>query len=476
MGREEIKRRLIEILGPKNVSDSDVVRESYKYMPFTGIMWKVENEFITLPETVEQVVEVVKLANEFEIPVSPRGGLGFGGFKGGILIDTTLLNKILLIDEKQAKVIVEGGCSFFKLVYELFKKGFILPTSEFGPAVSVAATAQNPAVCFGKTRYGRNNELVEGLEVVLPTGEVAKVGSIAYDHTEFGAYSRLITGPDLVGLFTQHGGAYGIITKVAYRCLRKPNNFGFYTYYWPKERITELTGAIRELTLREVFDIHLNDRQKTIAVEEAGLMPKLPEDCWFTLYLILTAESDKELKAKEEWVDDICKDFGGKYLEHNICQEHWDWPTFFHMTGHPIMTEIYKKSNYGFFYIVDSLYYPLSKFPEVYAESEKLCQKYDLLGGDKQITLDAFIFKDLVICSQLWIFFDPYDKAWRKKVAKFHYESGDLFGKKGATWQNMFPPVVSEWAWKNQESAHRIITEIKKLIDPKNVLMPGNIF
>lgn len=59
MGREEIKQKLIEILGPRNVSDSEVVRESYKYMPFTGITWRVEHEFIALPETLEQVVETV---------------------------------------------------------------------------------------------------------------------------------------------------------------------------------------------------------------------------------------------------------------------------------------------------------------------------------------------------------------------------------------------------------------------------------
>jgi glycolate dehydrogenase FAD-linked subunit len=475
MSKEEIKKRLIDILGPRNVSDSEVVRESYKYMPFSGLMWRVANDFVTLPETVEQVVQIVQLANEFKIPISPRGSLGFGGFKGGILIDTTQLNKILKIDVENAKAIAEGGCSYFKLAYELFKKGFIIPISEFGPGVTTAATAQNPAVCFGGTRYGRNNEVVEGLEVVLPTGEVLRVGSLAYDHTEFGAYSRYITGPDLVGLFTQHGGANGIITKVAYRCARKPKAISFHTYYWPRAEITELTKAIRELTLREIFHIQLNDRPETLSIEESGLMPKLPEDCWFMTSLMVTAETDKELEAKTEWVDEICKGFGGKYLEYNLSQEHWDYPSFFHMTAHPVMQEIYNKSDQGFLYIVDSLIYPLSKFPVVYKALEEMAKKYGLFN-EKILVLDAFVLKDLVVCSQLWIFYDPYDKELRKKCAKFHFESSDLFGEMGATWQNMYPPVVSEWAWKNQESAHKMVVEIKKLIDPNNILMPGNIF
>lgn len=476
MDKEKIKKRLVDVLGPRNVSDSEVVRESYQYMPFFGTTWRMKNLFITLPETVEQVCEIMKIANEFGIPVSPRGSLGFGGFAKGILVDMTRLNKILKIDEENSKVIAEGGCSFFHMAHELFKKGLILPTSEFGPAVTVAATAQNPAVSFGKTRYGRNSQLVEGLEVVLPTGEVVSVGSMAYDHTPFGAYTRFITGPDLVGLFTQSGGAFGIITKVAYRCIKKPENWGFYTYYWPREQSDKLSKAMSALAAREIFDIHLNDRGKTLALEQSGLMPKLPDDCWFTLYLMVTAESPEELQAKESWVRDVCREFDGKYLEHNLCKEHWEWPTFFHTTGHPIMIETYKRSGHGFLQIADSIYYPLSSFSEVYGITEELCRKYELAGEDTQTILDAFVFNDSVICSQLWLFLDPYDKEWRKRTAKFHFEFCDILGRQGVTWQNMYPPVVPDWAWKNQESAHQLIIKLKKLMDPNNIMMPGNIY
>jgi FAD/FMN-containing dehydrogenase len=476
MNQEEIKKRLIELLGPRNVSDKEVIRESYQYMPFFGITWRVKNQFITLPESVEQVSGIMKIANEYRIPVTPRGSLGFGGFAKGILMDMTRLNRILKIDEQNAKAIAEGGCSFFYLVHELFKKGFILPTSEFGPAVTVAATAQNPAVCFGKTRYGRNSQLVEGLEVVLPTGEVVRVGSLAYDHTSFGAYSRFITGPDLVGLFTQGGGSFGIITKVAYRCLKKPENWGFYTYYWSKEQSEELTKAMKALVSREIFDIHLNDRGITLAMEQAGLLPKLPNDCWFILYLMVTAESTEELKAKESWVGRLCSEHSGKTLTPNLCQEHWEWPTFFQPTNHPIMIETYKRSGHKFLQIADSIYYPLSKFPEVYSVTQELCEKFSIVGNGSPAVLDAFVFNDNVICSQIWLFLDPYDKDWRKRMAKFHYEFCDVLGRKGATWQNMFPPLVPDWAWKNQESAHQLITRIKKLIDPNNILMPGNIY
>ena len=476
MEKEEIKGRLEKIVGPRNVSDSEVVRESYKYMPFSGITWRIAHDFIVLPETAEQVSEIVKIANECNLAVAPRGGLGWGGFKGGILLDLTLMNKILKIDMEKSKAITEGGCSLFKLAYELFKKGLIIPATEYGPAPTVAASVQNPLVAFGKTRYGLNSELLEGLEVVLPTGEIVRIGSLAYEHTEFGSYTKHITGPDLTGLFIRHGGALGIITKVAYRCLRRPEKWAFHSYSWSRNTAAELTKAAKELTLREVFDIHICDRRKTIAIEEAGLIPKLPEDCWFTLYIIVTAENDEELRGKEKWIDEVCKSFGGKYMEYNITKFHWEWPTFFHPVAHPIMKEMHRRSEYGFLYVPESIYYPLAKFPEVYDQMEEIGRGCGFTEDKWQFAQDGFVMNDLTMCSQWWIWGHPYNKEERRRMAKVHHESGALFGAKGGTWQNSFPPFVSDWAWKNQPDAHELIKRIKVLLDPNNILMPGNIF
>ena len=474
--KAEVMKELRKIVGAGAVSDSEVVRESYKYLPFSGITWRINYDFVVIPHTTQEVSEIVKLANRYEIPIAPRGGCGWGGFKGGILIDLTLMNRILKIDVENAKAITEGGCSVFKLSYELFKVGLMILTTEYGPAPTVGASVQNPTVAFGKTRYGQNSEMADGLEIVLPSGEIVRVGSLAYEDTEYGPYSRLITGPDLVGLFIKHGGALGIITRVSYRCLRKPEKFGFYSYYWPRSETTALTQATRELVMREVFDVHINDRWKTQPLEDSGSMPRLPDDAWFLLFLIVTAESDDELAAKEKWTRQICDQHGGKEMKYNIWKMHWDWPTFFNPSAHPLTREIVKRSDYGFFYVPDSFYYPLSKFPEVYDIQEGLARKYDFWREDRQFVLDAFVTKDLVMCSQVWTFIDPYDPEMRKAMGRYHFESENIFGEKGGTWQNMFPPFVPDWAWKNQQEAHEIIKKIKRLLDPNNIMMPGNIY
>ena len=179
---------------------------------------------------------------------------------------------------KNSESVAEPGCSYFKLSQELFKKGMMLPTAEYGPGPNVAASAITPVNGFGKTRYGRNIDLVEGFEVVLPNGDITRIGSLAYADTDFGPFFRYITGPDLIGLFTQSNGAYGIITKVAYRCLKKPPCWSFFSYYWPLEKIEKCAAVLMEATAYELFDVHINDKWKFEGFKILTGQSLVPED------------------------------------------------------------------------------------------------------------------------------------------------------------------------------------------------------
>jgi glycolate oxidase len=274
----EIVSALEEIAGPDRVSTSEIVCLSYSFNCFFSKDIVIKPDIVVMAETVEQVSEIVKAANQYKVPVTPKGAVGGGGhggpLRGGILLDLALMDKIVLIDTANMKAIAEAGCSFFKLSQELFKKGLMLPTAAYGPGPSVAASAITPANGFGETRYGANINLVEGFEVVLPSGEIIGVGSMAYADSDFGPYYRYITGPDLVGLFTRANGAFGIVTKVAYQCLHKPKQWAYHAYYWPLNKIEDATTALVETTALEVFDVHIVDKWRL-----RGMASRLPEDC-----------------------------------------------------------------------------------------------------------------------------------------------------------------------------------------------------
>ena len=265
----DIVHALESIVGPERVTNEKAVCAGYKYNPWLGREWTEHlwPDIVVLAETTEQVAAIVKAANSHRVPITPKGALGGGGlggaFHGGILLDLSLMDRIVSIDAMTLKAVVEPGCSFYRLAQELWKRGLHLPTPFYGPAATVASSAILPATGYGKTRYGPLIDLVEGFEVVLPSGEVTRVGAMAYAHTDFGPFYRYITGPDLVGLFAKANGALGIVTKIVYQCLKRPKHIAFHAYHWPRDAIDAVQRTIVDAT---------NIEERQVSMERRGAL------------------------------------------------------------------------------------------------------------------------------------------------------------------------------------------------------------
>jgi FAD/FMN-containing dehydrogenase len=479
--RSKPVRELGKVAGPNMVSTSPTVCEAYAYSFSLSIDWVTRPDVVVMPRTTAQVSDIVKLANRYKVPITPKGVAGMTGhggpLQGGILLDLTHMDDILLIDETNMKAVAEPGCSFFRLSQELFKKGMMLPTAEYGCGPNVAASAITPVQGFGKTRYGRNIDLVEGFEVVLPQGEITRIGSMAYMDTDFGPYFRYITGPDLVGLFTQSNGALGIVTKIAYRCLKRPPHWTFFCYYWPLEKIEQCAKAMMEATAYELFDVHINDKWKFEGFRILTGQSLVPDDCYFCVVFGLNAFSQQELEGKRKAVAALCEDLQGKMLP-GIAETFFDaWPTFFSPATHPITAQLvdaaYQANKSGYMYMYDSMNYPLSWFPEVYLKILEIAQKHRIHGPPRLTVYDGFPVKSQLMCSQTWAFVNRKDREWMDAIHKSKDELRDWFGKRGGTYQQNFPPLLPEFTWTNQSSAHALLRKLKKVLDPNNILSPG---
>jgi len=478
----ELVKAFEKIVGQDRVTTSDAICQSYSYSCFLGMNWVTKPDMVVIAETPDQISRILRVANRHGAPVTPRGAVGQGGhggpLEGGILLDFTPMEKIILIDVENMKTIAEAGCSFFKLSQELFKRGLMLPTAEYGPGPSVAASAITPVNAFGKTRYGRNIDLVEGFEVVLPTGEIIRVGSMAYADSDFGPFYRYITGPDLVGLFTQANGAFGIVTKVAYRCLKTPKHWAFHSYYWPLEKMEQVKKVLLEGTALEMFDVHVNDRWKYAGLEYVKMMPQLPEDCHFIVYFTVNSDNEAELKAKVKTVEDLCKEHEGTYLP-GIAESFFAfWPTFFCPVSNPIAATMAKVvldvTEGNFMYIYDSLTYPTSWFPEVYTKLMEIGKKYGIWGKPRYTVYDGFAMKSQVICSQTWAFVNYNDPHWVEQIKNCRDEFREWYGKRGGVFQSMLPPLTPDYTWTNQPGAYELLRTIKRALDPNNILSPGS--
>ena len=214
---EMIRSELEEVVGRDFIStdkiDQLVYSTDWSWMPQ---MWLDRGQPLTPPDyivhpgTAEEISEIMEIANKYRIPVIPfGGGSGTQGgalpIFGGIMVDLKRMDKIIEIDEKSLTVTCEAGLILTQLEWALNEKGLMLPHY---PASAHCATIGGCIAPRGtgttSTKYGKAEDMVLNMEVVLPTGEIIHTPPVP----------QHASGPDFFRLFLGAEGTFGIITKV----------------------------------------------------------------------------------------------------------------------------------------------------------------------------------------------------------------------------------------------------------------------
>jgi len=213
---QDILKLLADIVGPQFVSDSPEEKLIYAMDP--GTMPPCEPDIVVMPGSTEEVQKIVQTANTHAVPVVPLGaGLVLSGLsrplKGGIVLDMKRMNQILEINEISRYALVEAGTSQGMLQAYLQKHFPNLKHSapDAPPAATVAGNVSIHGSGHLSHAGGFHSDMLNGLEVVLPTGELVRIGSCATSPYWF-ARAPL---PDLSGLFLGWAGTTGVITKLA---------------------------------------------------------------------------------------------------------------------------------------------------------------------------------------------------------------------------------------------------------------------
>ena len=209
-----ITKKLREIVGEKNATAAKHIRYAYSY-DMSFVKPKLP-DYVVMAETVEQIQELMRFANREKIPVIPyTAGTNIGGLcipeRGGILLDLKKMNKIIKIDSESHYAVIEPGVSHGQLAEALFKHKLRFGWPVGPPSASVSSCAINHGIGGLNARYGLNSQEITSMEVVLPTGELVRVGSCAIVED---AWHSTLPLPKLDGLFKGWLGGTGIVTKL----------------------------------------------------------------------------------------------------------------------------------------------------------------------------------------------------------------------------------------------------------------------
>lgn len=453
----DILKSLIDIVGERGVSNAP--EELWFYARDPGVLSPHKPDYVVAPKTTEQVQKIVQLANREKIPVVPMGnGMALTGLviplKGGIVMDMKRMNKILEVNEKARYAVMEGGTSQGVLKAYLQENHPHLRHSipDAPPSTTIAANAALHGQGRLTNQYGFNSDMVTGMEVVLPTGEVCLVGSPSLGPYWF---SKGPTLPDLSGLFLGWLGATGVITKIGLRLY--PNKKIRDVELFVTDRVELVPEILYKLSHLEMLeDVNVWFQPKPLVF--AGN---------FHVTIFFTGDTEEEVEFKRKMIWDALQEFidakdggfmGVQYMKNMLLE----------MPGRGIADFADVPKGGGFEYSGPITI--IEHYPQYAAKVIELAKKYDVLYASAA----RLIHGGHCMMFSISFAFNRNNPAMMQRVKEaldeamaFALEMGGVPWKPNFTEQKMALE-------KMDPAARKLIKMIKNNLDPQGIMNPGN--
>lgn len=204
------------IVGDNRVLVGEQIGEDYAHDELGGIS-RLPDALIKVLST-EEISRIMAYAYENNIPVTVRGsGTGLVGacvaLHGGIVLDTTAMNKILELDRDNLTVTLQPGVLLMELAAFAQENGFLYPPDPGEKSATVGGNISTNAGGMRAVKYGTTRDYVRALTVVLPDGTVTHLG---------GKVVKNSSGYDLKDLIIGSEGTLGIITEATMKLIPLP--------------------------------------------------------------------------------------------------------------------------------------------------------------------------------------------------------------------------------------------------------------
>lgn len=288
------------LLGAHKVLAAEKLSDDYAHDELGGV--NSMPDVLVRVECARDVATVMRYANEHGIPVVARGsGTGLVGAAvavcHGIMLETLKMNRILELDEQNFCVTVQPGVLLMELASFCEARGFLYPPDPGEKSATIGGNISTNAGGMRALKYGVTRDYVQGLEVVLPTGEMLRLGGKVVKNSSGYSLKDLIIGSE---------GTLAVITEATLKILPLPPvSLSLLVSF---QDIGKAIGAVPALFASglDLTALEFMERSTIEAAEE--YLGKYFPDTRSLAYLLLTVSGDSEARARQlyEQVAALC--------------------------------------------------------------------------------------------------------------------------------------------------------------------------
>ena len=450
--QEKILHNLAEFLTSEQISVNKTIKElhgkdeSYHAMQLPDI--------VVFPETAEQVSKIMKLSQQYAIPIVPFGlGSSLEGHvipeQGGITVDFSLMNKVLNVDAEDFLVTVQPGVTRTQLNKELKKYGLFFSVDP-GADATLGGMAATNASGTTSVKYGVMRDQVRDLEVVMADGTIIHTGNKA---------AKSSSGLHLNGLFVGSEGTLGCFTEMTLKVYGIPEFVTAARASFPSVKdAVEAVVSILQAGI-PIARVELVDEQSMTEVNKYNDTAYLEKPTLFLEFHGNEAGLKQDVEFMEEIVEGhACEEiaFETDTAARNQLWEARHTLAYAYIHGFP-----------GKKMMVTDVCLPISELAGAVGHARENLQALGLPGGIVGHVGDGN-FHALIMMNME----DPDEVA---RAQEFNGRIVEYALERGGTCTGEHGVGLGKQKYQQQEhgAALEVMEKIKRAIDPNNLLNPG---
>ncbi|MEH7179242.1 glycolate oxidase subunit GlcD [Neobacillus vireti] len=454
----EIKEKLITIVTKNNFDDSKIERLAYSYDATPN--YQSMPDAIVSPRNAEEVSKILKICNQYKIPIVPRGSgtnlcAGTCPTEGGIVLLFKHMNKILEIDEENLTVTVQPGVVTLDMINAIEEKGLFYPPDPSSMTIStIGGNINENSGGLRGLKYGVTRDYVIGLEAVLANGDIIRTG---------GKLAKDVAGYDLTRLFVGSEGTLGVITEAILKLVPMPETRK--TMLALYQDLGAAARSVSKIIANKIIPTTLEFLdQATLKVVEDYAQIGLPTDV--QAVLLIEQDGPPEVVERDiQKIAEVCRQEHAVSIQIAATEEEAMALTTARRAALSAVARLKPTT------ILEDATVPRSEIANMVKAINDITEKYQLTictfghAGDGNLhptcATDARDHEEM----------ERVEKAFAEIFEKAIELGGTITGEHGVG--AMKAPYLE---WKLKKEGIAAMMGIKQAFDPNNIMNPGKVF